>query len=286
MRFAGHSGACGRGKGCDMALTVDLYQDRTSWLHSTDPRAKLALMGLFIVIVLSAQNLPMLLTLVSGVMLVHRSIGTPRHRIARLLRALLPISLLMPVVWMIFYPAGDLAVWIGTLRLPLVSLLRGTAVVLRIHAVTFSVLALLYTTDQASLVRGLEKLGLPYRWGLVLSLAFRYIPALQLTFESILQAQQARGMEFESRRGVGRVRALMPVFIPTVITILRDSERMGNALEARGFAAHGVRRSSYKDVKFRSTDWAYLVVALSATAILLFLEVSYGLGSNPLRLMP
>jgi energy-coupling factor transport system permease protein len=192
----------------------------------------------------------------------------------------------MPLVWVIFYPAGELLVGLWIIQIPLLSLFRGLAVVFRIYAVTLAVLALLYTTDQPALIRGLEKLRLPYRWGLVLSLTFRYIPALQLTFDSILQAQRARGLEYESKRGIGRVRALMPVFIPMVITTLRDSEQMGIALEARGFGAQATQRTHYKDVFFRSSDWAYLAIGIVMSATLLFLNIEYGFGVDPLRPLP
>ena len=45
-------------------------------------------------------------------------------------------------------------------------------------ALAFTIFLWLFTTDQATLVRSLVAIGLPYPWGLTLAIALRYLPTM------------------------------------------------------------------------------------------------------------
>ncbi len=268
-----------------MPVLADFFMRGDSWLHKTDPRVKVLSVGLTLAAALILQNLLMMVILWLLVLAVPFAAGAPRGRIRFVLSALVPVSVLMPLVWIVFYPIGVETISFWFIEVKLLSLVQGLTVVLRIHIISFAVFALLFSTDQTTLVRGLVKLRLPYVWGLVLSLALRYIPTFERSFADILQAQKARGLEFESMRGWRRVRALMPVFVPTVISLFRLSEQIGIALEARGFGAEGVRRTYFRDITFRTLDWLYIAIVVTAVGSLFYFNLKYGFGADPLRLV-
>ncbi len=115
------------------------------------------------------------------------------------------------------------------------------------------------------MVRGFVALRMPYTWGLTVALALRYLPILAGLFEQVREAQQARGLDLAQERFWQRLSAYRPVLIATVIGALRNSERLGWALEARALGAPGVRRSIFRPLRLRRADLA----ALGVLAVLL-----------------
>jgi energy-coupling factor transport system permease protein len=269
-----------------VSVAPDFYIAGRSWLHAADPRAKLLLLVLTVVLLLVFQNLWVMLAAWLLMLIVHRSAGVPKERIVFLLRALLPVTILMPLIWVIFYPAGEVIISIGFIGIHGESLAEGLTVALRIQAMTFAIFALLFTTDTDTLMQGLVRLKMPYSWGLMLSLALRYVPNFANSYSSVQQAQQARGLEYESTRGLKRVREMMPVLVPMIIGSFRSSEQMAIALEARGFGAPGVQRTYLNVIHMRAMDWAIVTIGLLAAGALLVLNIVYGFGSDLISIFP
>jgi energy-coupling factor transport system permease protein len=265
-----------------MTAAPDWYVARDSWLHRADARVKLAMVACGLVYFLTVQNAALELAGLLILIGAHLSAGLPRSSVTGVLRVLLPISLFMAVLRGILAPQGQvLAAW-GWLKLTDGGLAGGAALGLRLLAVGLLVFLWLHTTRPSAMIQSLVRLGLPYSWGLTLALAMRYIPLLQRAFQSILDAQQARGLMFESAVGLGRVRALMPVFVAMVISGLRSSQELALALEARGLGASGVTRSEWRPLRFRPQDGVALLALLTVTTAWLGLRFGFGVGTHAL----
>ena len=269
-----------------MSVAPDFYLPGRSWLHSTDPRVKLFLLLLVVVLLLVFQNLWVMLFAFFLMLIVHWSAGVPWDRMRFLIRALLPVVILMPLIWVIFYPQGEVSINLGIISIHGQSLAQGLSVSLRILAMTFAIFAVLFTTDTDTLIRGLVRLKMPYSWGLMLSLALRYVPNFANSYTSIQQAQQARGLEYETQRGLKRVRKMMPVLVPMIIGSFRSSEQMAVALEARGYGARGVQRTFLKVLRMNAADWMLIAGGMVVTGGLLVLVALVGFGSDPIYVFP
>jgi len=269
-----------------MSVAPEFYLSGRSWLHETDPRVKLLMLILTVVLLLVFQNIWTMLAAWVLILLAHRSAEVPGERIRFLLRALLPVTILMPLIWIIFYPAGELTIRLGFIAIRGESLAQGLTVALRIQAMTLAIFAVLFTTDIDTLIQGLVRLKLPYSWGLMLSLALRYVPKFANSYASIRQAQQARGLEYESKRGLKRVREMMPVLVPMIIVSFRSSEETAIALEARGFGAPGVQRTFLRAIRLRTLDWGLVAAGLFVATGLLVLNQLYGFGADPIFIFP
>jgi energy-coupling factor transport system permease protein len=161
---------------------------------------------------------------------------------------------------------------------------RGVALVLRLDAIAFVWFSWLFTTDQATLVRSLVKLGLPYEWSLVPALSLRYIPTFYGLFGVVRDAQQSRGLDLSEGRWLTRLRAYLPILIAMIINALRTAEKLGMALEARALGLPGARRTFFREIAFRPLDYAYLAAVAALFAILVFLRWRYGFGTHPFYL--
>src|SRR6185295_3239912 len=87
----------------------------------------------------------------------------------------------------------------------------------------------------------LSRLGLPYRAGFVLSLAFRLVPVFLDAALTVRDAQRCRGLDFTRGSVRQRIARYVPVIVPVFIGGLRRADQMAFALEVRGFSSGRVR---------------------------------------------
>lgn len=260
---------------------VDLYVRGSSWLHGADPRAKLAVLAAGLILLVLYQNLPIMVALFLLVLALHLSAGIPGGRIRSALLALLPVSGLMFVLRAVFYPAGTvLSAW-GPIQWTAIGLANGAAVALRILTMALVVLLWLFTTSSSDIVRGLVRLGLPFSWGLSFTLAIRFLPDFAMSYQTIEQAQRARGLDLARAGRLRRIEKMMPIFIAMLISSLRRSEQMAIALEARAFGADNVRRTDLHPLHFTAGDALLTTFTLLLLATALWGYWTLGIGSQP-----
>ncbi len=70
-----------------------------------------------------------------------------------------------------------------------------------------------------------------------------------------------------------------------VISALRTSDQLANALEARAFGASGVERTYLHDNHFRPWNWAYTAIIVGVMILLLYLNLRLGFGKHALSLI-
>ncbi len=101
----------------------------------------------------------------------------------------------------------------------------------------------------------LKHVGVPVEeLGLILLLAIRFVPVLQMEIGTVVEAQQARGIRLGKGGLVARASTLTAVLVPALLAALRRSELLASAMAARGFVP-GRPRSEYKSMRFSSRDW-------------------------------
>lgn len=265
-----------------MDAAFDLFVPRESWLHHLDPRTKLGFVLVATVLLLSFQHLVFLLACLIFIHGILLSAHVPASHLRWVWRRMLPLTLLIFLLWPLFDPHGRLElIRFWRFRITMEAVLQGLATALRVDALAFAFFVLLFSTDQASLVRGLVKLGLPYTWGLTLAVALRYIPTFHGIYVSVTEAQQARGWVVREGSFVSRMRSYLPVLVAVIIIALRTTDHLAMALAARGLGA-GPRRTTYRDVYFSRMDGLCLAGMAALTVILLAIRWVYGWGANPL----
>jgi len=262
-----------------VSQTFDLYLPGHSWLHRLDPRAKLWMVGLAVLVGLLFRQIAVL----SGLLLLSHlallTAGIPLVHVGRLWRRLLPLLAMILILQPLFSSGGSPPLFhLGPVSVTADGVLTGLSFALRMAALAFVAAALLLTTESAALVQGLVKLGLPYPWGLTVGLAIRYLPTTYGLFVSIKEAQQARGWIVGQGGLIRRARSYVPILVATIIAALRLSDHLGLALAARGLG-YPAQRTVRRDLHFSPADW--LAVALTTLAFGLLLALGYGWGWKP-----
>lgn len=261
---------------------VEFYRPGTSWIHRADPRVKLAFTVACALALLAIRQLWLTAAIGVALLALYAWAGLPGDSAMRVVRAMAPVSLLMGLLRALFYPAGELLVAWGPLQFTTLGLADGATLGLRLLSMALAVFLWLYATESRAIVQGFVQLGLPYSWGLSLSMALRYIPSIGRDYRIISQSQQARGLDLRAKRGLARVRALLPGLLALIVSSFRASENMARALEARAYGAPGVRRTTITELQLRPSDWLYLTAIVVAVAALIYLRLRYGFGAAPL----
>ena len=242
-----------------MSVVFDLYVPGSSWFHRLDPRVKLWAVALgsalaFLMPEIAPQVL--MLLAVHGLLLGAR---VPWRSLRWLWRQMMMLIVLILLLQPFFYPAGATLFAVGPLRLTVGGITLALELALRAVNIAFIIGGLLFTTEQRALVQAFVRIGLPYHWGLTLSLTLRFLPAIQDLFVAVREAQAARGWVAEGSF-IKRLRDHLPVLIAVVIGTLRLSDQLTLALAARGLgaSANPTTRTTWHPLRMRRSDWIAL----------------------------
>ena len=135
-----------------------------------------------------------------------------------------------------------------------------------------------YTTSPISLTDGLEsllgplkKLRLPvHELSMMMCIALRFIPTLIEETDKIMNAQKARGADFESGSIIDRAKALIPVLVPLFIGAFRRADELATAMECRCYRG-GEGRTKMKLLRYQRNDFCAfgcLAVLVALVAVL------------------
>lgn len=242
-----------------MSVVLDLYTPGRSWLHRLDPRVKL--WGVVVGFVM-AFLLPYLLTQLFFLGALHALLlgcGIPWRSLRNLWRQMTLLIILILILQPFLRPGGAVIFSLGALRLTVAGLYYAGMIAARVAALAFVSSGLLFTTDQTRLIQALVRLGIPYTWGVTLSLTLRFLPAIQSLFVGVREAQSARGWTPHGSL-LQRMREYLPVLVAVIIGTLRLSDQLTLALATRGLTAREPlarhSRTTWHDLRMQRGDWA------------------------------
>ena len=150
----------------------------------------------------------------------------------------------------------------------------GLSLGMRFAAIALAFPLLVMTIHPADLTNALARIRvfgrkLPYSFVFVLVNAIRYVPMMSKQFDETMDAQRARGVEFDRGGPIRRTRALFSVLIPVVTTALISGRDLTLALETRGFGAVE-DRTFMRAVRLRRADRALLAALVAVTVLALY----------------
>ena len=96
---------------------------------------------------------------------------------------------------------------------------------------------------------------------MIFTLALRFIPTLLEETQKIMKAQRSRGVDYNRGFVAKKVRSIITLIIPLLISCFSRSVDLSYAMDARGYNPYG-KRTSYKILKFTYRDVISLIVIL------------------------
>jgi len=246
-------------------MPLFLYIDRPTVVHRLNPIVKVSgMLCLFVAAFVTEQPLLLAPLAAAVIGLIVLAGGLPNvHR----LRFLFVLVFVMTfVIWSIFLRGGTPLIHWGWLSISAAGLRFALGMAIKLATFLGVGVAFLSTTKIEEFAYALTRIGLPYKLGFAMTLAFRLVPVFLDAALTVIQAQRCRGFNFDEGNLLQRVRRYVPVIVPVFMGALRRADGMAMALEARGFQADR-RRSTFEHYAFRRRDAVALVLALTIAGI-------------------
>ena len=258
-------------------ITMGQYYPVDSKVHRLDPRIKLILTIVFIVIVFLAKTFAGYALIFAFVWMVSRIANIPFRM---LLRGLKPLRIIIILTFLLnlFFTSGD-TVWVQfwIIRITKEGFLQAAFYSLRLIFLVLGTSLLTLTTSPVSLSDGIEMLLTPlkkihvpaHELAMMMTIALRFIPTLLEETDKIMKAQMARGADFESGNLISRAKAMVPLLVPLFVSAFRRAGDLAMAMESRCYHG-GEGRTRLRVLKITRNDWiACAVVALLLALIIL-----------------
>ncbi len=147
------------------------------------------------------------------------------------------------------------------------NLLVAATKVIGYAAMVFNTLVLVMTTRDNELTAALYQLKTPKFARFFLSIVFRTLNISLLDFETIRQAQIARGVQIREQSIFSLLRNTARMAIPLVATMFQRSNEIGDALLARGYSFRGAGREFLEVRPLRLLDWLLLALVFGYTLL-------------------
>ena len=172
---------------------------------------------------------------------------------------MVPLSLIMLFLQTVFIrTGGPIFAWITT-----DGLITGTKAALRLLGVALPLILMLTITQLGDLANAcVEVLHVPYRYAFTFTTALRFVPVFSQEMNAIMEAQTARGVEYDTKNPLKKIQLMLPLCVPLLVSSVGKTDATALAAEQRGFYLR-TRASSYKRYPIKGLDIAVLIASVA-----------------------
>ena len=257
-------------------ITIGQYYPAKSLLHRMDPRMKVILTAVFIVLIFLANNFASMALVLAFLGITVALSRVPLKMILRGLKAIVIIVVFTSVLNLFYVQGGKTLVDFWIVHITTKGVYTALFMAIRIMALIISSSLLTYTTTPTNLTDGLERLLSPLRYlrvpvhDMMMTIALRFIPTLIDEVGRIMNAQKARGADLETGNLFQRAKALVPIFIPLVIPAFRRAYDLAFAMDCRCYrGGEGRTRMKRMQLAFRDFGSLFAMAAVLAGVIVI-----------------
>lgn len=263
-------------------ITLGQYFPGDSFLYKMDPRVKIILTLIYLVMIFVVSNYWGYLATVLFLILIIKSTDIP---FGYILKGIKPIMFFVgfTAVLNLFMTGGDIVWQWGVLKITYQGINYALFMIFRIVLLMIGTSMLTYTTSPITLTDGIErllspfsKIGLPaHELAMMMTIALRFIPTLVEETDKIMKAQTARGADFESGNVIARAKSLVPLLVPLFISAFRRADELATAMECRCYQG-GNNRTRMHTLKITSVDWWAVFATAVFMAVVIVLNITLG----------
>lgn len=259
------------------SFTFGQYIATDSFVHSLDPRTKLAMTVVLMIAALSTMS-P--LGLISVGVALAALVLLSNVTLMLYWRGIKPMLIIIciTVAFQVFLIPGKVLFhwWIFTATEPGVTL--GALMAYRLLVVFFLAQLLTFTTSPLELTDGLENILRPlqkikvpvHELAMVMTIALRFIPVFFEESARITKAQMSRGADFSSSF-TGAFRNMISIIVPLLARAFQRADDLAIAMESRCYAG-GIGRTRLHQISMRTRDHLLVMVSLIYIVVILVLE--------------
>ena len=262
-------------------ITIGQYFPGDSIIHRLDPRFKIVITLLYIVMLFSGGNYLCLLVgavYTFGAILLSR---IPMKMFWKSVKPLLPFLLITAALNLLLMGTGEVLWQWKFLKITENGLNTSVFMVIRIVLLIMGSSLLTYTTSPITLTDAIERLLSPLRkvkfpvheLAMMMSIALRFIPTLIEETDKIMSAQKARGAEIDTGSFTTRAKNLISILVPLFISAFRRADELATAMECRCYHG-GEGRTRMKQLKMSIIDlWGFLFTAVFLAGVIVLNQI-------------
>jgi energy-coupling factor transport system permease protein len=231
-------------------------------IHNLDPRIKfIYVLAVFVAAIIFSAIIPLVTLFIMQVPFV--LLARVQKQWIRSLRGALFLALFIFVINVAtnFFSNGYV--------LTAVNVENAAAMTLRFVVLVESFSVFFLTTSPDHLGLALEQSRVPYEFSFAFTTAVRFVPVLAEEAQTIMDAQKARGLELEKGNFLKRIRNYVPVLIPLIVSAIRRSLELAEAMESRAWGATKKRTNLYA-LKLHRGDFVLLAVTVGVLVLTVY----------------
>lgn len=242
-------------------ITIGQYFPGNSAVHRLDPRMKILLTIILLVDVFISNGFLGFALIFGFVLATARSTKIGLKFIVRGMKPILFIVVFTFLLNLFMQTGGDvifrwkfMQITTGGVRTALYMALRLMLLVVASQLLTLTTSSLSLTDGMEALMKPLAKIRFPaHEIAMMMSIALRFIPTLMEETDKIMNAQKARGADFESGNLIKRAKAMVPLLVPLFVSAFRRADELALAMEARCYRG-GAGRTRMNILRFSRLD--------------------------------
>jgi len=257
------------------SFIVGRYVPGDSFVHRLDPRLKIFIVFIYVIIVFTAETLESYLVLFVFALL---SAFITRIKWSFIIKGLKPIWFIIILTFLLHILLtrdGEVLFSVFGFAIYKEAVLQAIEITARLFLLIFVTTIMTLTTTPIELTDAIEfilkplnKIRFPvHELALMMSISLRFIPTLMQETEKISKAQASRGLDVTTGPIKERTKAIIPLLIPLFVSAFKRAEELAVAMEARGYRG-GIGRTKFREFTLKNID--YVTMIIFAFVIILF----------------
>lgn len=239
------------------------YSQGETIIHRLNPLTKMIIAFLLCLSSFTSSNIYAALAIIAVNLLIAYLAGII-DRAFSLMLTLLKIGIVLFLLQVFFIRTGNILLNLPfNLYITDLGLNFSVLLVLRLVGATMPLVINLTVTKMSDLTNVMvQKLHIPYKYTFAFITALRFIPIFENEMKGIIEAQTARGVEFDTKNPVKKLRLVLPLCVPLLISSVKRIEGSAISAELRGFNVR-TKNSGYKKYSFAGLDYVAMLISIA-----------------------
>lgn len=254
-------------------ITIGQYFPGNSLIHRLDPRFKIVITVLYIIMLFAGGTYT---GLAIGAVYAFIAIALSKIKpkmFVKSIKPIMPFLLITAVINLLLVSSGEILWQWKFLKITDAGINISVFMIIGIVLLIAGTSLLTYTTSPITLTDAIERLLSPlkklkfpvHELAMMMSIALRFIPTLIEETDKIMSAQKARGAEIDTGSFITRARNLVSILVPLFISSFRRADELATAMECRCYNG-GSGRTRLRQLKSAPRDYAALFVTAAFLA--------------------
>lgn len=254
-------------------ITIGQYFPGNSLIHRLDPRFKIVITVLYIIMLFAGGTYT---GLAIGAVYAFIAIALSKIKpkmFVKSIKPIMPFLLITAVINLLLVSSGEILWQWKFLKITDAGINISVFMIIRIVLLIAGTSLLTYTTSPITLTDAIERLLSPlkklkfpvHELAMMMSIALRFIPTLIEETDKIMSAQKARGAEIDTGSFITRARNLVSILVPLFISSFRRADELATAMECRCYNG-GAGRTRLRQLKSAPRDYTALFVTAAFLA--------------------